>query len=56
MADEKKPDETKDDPTPAAPPEGDGESEVSDQTLDEVAGGLAQLRFSSPRLRPFTST
>ena len=54
MADAKKPDDTEN-PEPVTRPD-DAESEMSEEELDKVAGGLAQLRFDSSRIRPFTST
>ena len=54
MADAKKPDDTEN-PTPATPPD-DAESELSDDQLDKIAGGLIQQRFSSLRMRPISDS
>ena len=55
MADAKKPNETKDDPKPATPPDDDAEVELSDEKVDKVAGGLARQRFDMPRIRPISN-
>ena len=54
MADAKKPDDTEN-PGPVTRPD-DAESELSDDQLDKIAGGLIQQRFSSLRIRPLTDT
>ena len=55
MADTKKPDEKTADPTPA-PPDPEGDLSLSDEQLDKIAGGLAQLRFERPRALPISDS
>jgi hypothetical protein len=53
MADAKKPDQKESPNSPTRPD--DPASELSDEQLDKVAGGLARQRFDGPRPRPISN-
>jgi hypothetical protein len=55
MADAKKPDEPKPAPDPVKPDD-EADRELSDDTLDKIAGGLMRQRFDSLRVRPISDT